>query len=182
MRQVTKYLYQLDNGENIEIRLLKSSDSIQQLTRLLNKSYKSLYNMGLKYVAATQDDDTTVRRVQKAYKCFVGIINGKIVATISLYKPSHSTACKWYSQDFVAKFGQFAVLPGLQKIGIGRKLMNIVEHEASKIANVKELALDTAETAYHLIDYYTKKGYIYIETVSWSQTNYRSVILSKEVI
>jgi GNAT superfamily N-acetyltransferase len=56
----------------------------------------------------------------------------------------------WYSKDFVAKIGQFAVEPELQKYGIGSKMMDIVEEEARRIKNVRELALDTAETAHHL--------------------------------
>lgn len=181
MQKGIEYSYNLNNGKYVEFRLLTSNDSIQELTYLLNKSYKSLYDMGLKYVAATQDVNTTIKRIEKAYKCLVGFCNGKIVATISLYSPKSSSTCNWYNKDFVAKVGQFAVLPEFQKFGIGRKMMDIVEHEARGIKNVKELALDTAETAYHLIDFYNKRGYRFIETTNWNMTNYKSVILSKLV-
>ncbi|XMB86076.1 GNAT family N-acetyltransferase [Mycoplasmatota bacterium WC44] len=179
MQKGTEYSYYLSSGEYIELRLLASNNSIQELTYLLNKSYKSLNDMGLKYVAATQDVSTTTKRIENAYMCFVGFCNGKIVATISLYSPKFSSTCNWYNKDFVAKVGQFAVLPEFQKFGIGSKMMDIVEHEARGIENVKELALDTAETAYHLIDFYIRRGYRFIETTNWSMTNYRSVILSK---
>jgi len=58
-------------------------------------------------------------------------------------------------------------------------MMDIVENEARHIEHVKELALDTAETAYHLIDFYTNRGYKYIETTQWGTANYKSVIMSK---
>jgi hypothetical protein len=61
-------------------------------------------------------------------------------------------------------------------------MMDIVEEEARHIKNVKEVALDTAETAYHLIDYYKKREYRYIETVQWDVTNYKSVVLSKSLL
>jgi hypothetical protein len=58
-------------------------------------------------------------------------------------------------------------------------MMEIVENEAKAIENITELALDTAETAFHLIHYYEKRGYRYIETIKWNDTNYKSVIMSK---
>ena len=57
-------------------------------------------------------------------------------------------------------------------------LLKEVEHEAFK-NNVEELALDTAETAFHLIEFYRKRGYRFIEYTRWNEVNYRSVIMSK---
>ena len=179
MTQSELLSYSFNDDEHIEFRLLSPDDSIEELTRLLNKSYKVLADMGLNYVAATQDNSITINRTRGAYKCYVGIYNNNIAATISLYSPGPSDKSSWYSKAYVAKFGQFAVAPELQKYGIGSKMIDIVEGEARKLENVSELALDTAETAYHLIDFYEKKGYRYIETVQWGVTNYKSVILSK---
>jgi ribosomal protein S18 acetylase RimI-like enzyme len=60
-------------------------------------------------------------------------------------------------------------------------MMDIVEEEARSMEKVNEIALDTAETAYHLIDFYKKRGYRYIETIKWDATNYKSVVLSKSL-
>lgn len=49
------------------------------------------------------------------------------------------------------------------------------DHEAA------ELALDTAEGAIHLRQWYERLGFRFIEHVSWQDTNYRSVILSKQL-
>jgi len=59
--------------------------------------------------------------------------------------------------------------------------MDIVEADAFKMKNVRELALDTAETAHHLIEFYKKRNYRYIETIQWNVTNYKSVVLSKSL-
>jgi ribosomal protein S18 acetylase RimI-like enzyme len=179
MLQRNLYAYRFNNSENIEFRLLSSDDSIEELTQLLNKSYKVLADMGLKYVAATQDYRITLNRIKYSYKCYIGMYKDKIASTISLYSPKLSDKSSWYSKDFVAKIGQFAVAPELQKYGIGSKMMDIVEEEARRIKNVRELALDTAETAHHLIDFYKKRGYIYVETIQWDETNYKSAVLSK---
>lgn len=171
--------YELNNNDHIEFRLFSNDDSVEELTQLLNKSYKILADMGLNYLAATQDCSITLDRIKKAHKCYVGIYKNEIVSTISLYGADLSGGSGWYGKDFVAKIGQFAVEPELQKYGIGSKMMDIVEDEARRMKNIRELALDTAETAYHLIDYYKKRGYKYIETIKWHVTNYNSVVLSK---
>lgn len=181
MQQNDLYNFYINNNECIKIRLITEKDSIEDTTKLLNKAYKALSDMGLKYVATWQDESITRKRIQDAYKCFVGIHQNRIVSTVSIYSPKASANCKWYNNEFVAKFGQFAVLPELQKHGIGSRMMDIVESEAKKINGVKEIALDTAETAYHLIDYYKKRDYRYIETIKWDMTNYRSVVLSKSL-
>jgi hypothetical protein len=41
------------------------------------------------------------------------------------------------------------------------------------------MALDTAEPAAHLIAFYNRLGYRFIEHAQWRMTNYRSVIMSK---
>lgn len=175
------YFYTFNDGEHIEFRLLSSDDSIEELTQLLHKSYKILADMGLKYLATSQDQSITLDRTRNAYKCYIGIYKYKIASTISLYSQKPSDKSSWYNKDFVASFGQFAVAPELQRYGIGSKMMDIVEEEARKLKNVREIALDTAETAYHLIDFYEKRGYRYIETVKWDVTNYKSVVLSKSL-
>ncbi len=75
-------------------------------------------------------------------------------------------------------FGKFAVEPEYQCKGVGGMLMDYLEKYV-KEKGIKELALDTAEQAQHLIDYYSKRGYKQIGYHQWSVTNYRSVVMSK---
>ncbi|MGF7059696.1 GNAT family N-acetyltransferase [Brassicibacter mesophilus] len=175
------YYHNFNDSEHMEFRSFSSDDSIEELTHLLHRSYKILADMGLKYVATTQDNSITLKRIRNAYKCYIGMYKNKIVSTISLYSPKPSDTSSWYNKDFVAKIGQFAVAPELQKYGIGSKMMDIVEEEARKIKNVTEIALDTAETAHHLIGFYKKREYRYVETIQWHETNYKSVVLSKSL-
>lgn len=46
---------------------------------------------------------------------------------------------------------------------------------------MKYLALDTSEHAHQLISMYKKLNYRFIEYANWNVTNYRSVVLSKEL-
>ncbi|MES2765557.1 MAG: GNAT family N-acetyltransferase [Bacteroidota bacterium] len=162
---------------NISIRSLAETDDLEELTRLLNRSYKALADMGLHFVASHQNTERTRQRVAEG-RCFVALKDGKIVGTICYYSPQNTHGTPWYDLPNVAHFGQFAVEPELQRSGIGNLLLKEVENEAFK-NSVEELALDTAETAFHLIEFYKKRGYRFIEFTQWNEVNYRSVIMSK---
>ena len=45
----------------------------------------------------------------------------------------------------------------------------------------RELAVDTAEPADHLVAFYSRRGYRFIEFAQWPGKHYRSVILSKSL-
>ena len=92
--------------------------------------------------------------------------------------PTGSEQCAWYRQPDVFSFGQFAVRPDLQGQGLGGKMIDMMETEAAA-RGARELALDTADGADHLIRWYEKRGYRLVEHVSWGNTNYRSVVMSK---
>ncbi|HWB60770.1 MAG TPA: GNAT family N-acetyltransferase [Chthoniobacteraceae bacterium] len=68
--------------------------------------------------------------------------------------------------------------PGPSAPGFGSRLYRHVEAHARSLGAV-ELALDTAEGAIHLRSWYERLGFRFIQFISWDQTNYRSVILSK---
>jgi len=70
------------------------------------------------------------------------------------------------------------VEPQVQSRGIGSRLLDHVERRA-KALGAAELSCDTAEPAKHLIEFYNRRGYRFIQYAQWKSTNYRSVILSK---
>ncbi len=152
-------------------------DSISEVTELLHRAYKRLGDMGLRFWATWQTDDITLERVQSG-RCYVAINERRVIGTITYYYPIRHKGTPWYERPDVAAFGQFAVEPALQQQGIGGRLITTVE-EAAKADGAVELALSTAEPAEHLIRYYERRGYRYIETADFSQPHYRSVIMSK---
>lgn len=163
-----------------EIRKFDESvDSIDEITDLLHRAYKRLADMGLNFVATHQDSDETRTRLVKG-DGFVLYTAGKLVGTITLYKERSKSRCEWYRNQGVSYFGQFAVEPGLQNNGIGSRLMEFIEDYA-KQNGLGEIALDTSEKALHLIDYYTKRGYRFIQYHQWDRVNYRSVVMSKKL-
>ncbi|MEO5917782.1 MAG: GNAT family N-acetyltransferase [Luteolibacter sp.] len=164
--------------ERLIIRNFQESDSIPAITRLLHEAYAPLAAMGLRYTATHQDDEVTRRRLGSGW-AWVAELDGEIVATVTLYQNSSgSEECAWYRDPRVFSLGQFAVRPDLQCLGLGGRLIAMLETEASA-RGARELALDTADGADHLIRWYEKRGFRFIEHVGWGNTNYRSVVMSK---
>ncbi|MGI8923196.1 MAG: GNAT family N-acetyltransferase [Fimbriimonadales bacterium] len=164
----------------VDIRRLEPTDDLQELTDLLHRAYKQLADMGFRFLATHQDTETTRERTQGG-ECFVGHIEGPIVATMTFYDAAHTSGCSWYDRPEVASFGQFAVEPSLQRSGIGSRLIELAEGRALE-TGATELALDTAEGATRLIGLYERRGYRLVGNADWNETNYRSVILSKRIL
>ncbi len=165
--------------DEVKIRALGVDDDLFALTSLLHRAYAKLAAMGLNFVATSQDVDTTRERIEGA-ECFVAEMDGRIVGTIVFRDRSRTAGCAWYDREDVASFGQFGVEPGLQGSGVGARLLAHVE-ERAKETGANELALDTAEPATHLIDYYSRHGYRIVDRVKWDVVNYSSVIMSKHL-
>jgi GNAT superfamily N-acetyltransferase len=162
---------------SIRIRAVQADDAIPPITALLHSAYAPLSRMGFRYLATHQDDATTLRRLQRG-SAFVADLDGSVIGTITLLPPPAQSDCPWYLQPGVFSFGQFAVHPEHQRQGIGRRLLQFVEQQALS-RGATELALDTAEGAAHLRQWYQRMGFLFIDYVSWPDTNYRSVVLSK---
>lgn len=160
------------------IRPFHEDDAIPPITRLLHAAYAPLAAMDLRYTATHQNDGVTRSRLLRGLP-WVAELDGEIVATVTLYPdPGPTSGCAWYDTAGVFSFGQFAVRPDLQGKGLGGKLIALMENEAVA-RGAKELALDTAEGASHLIRWYEKLGFRFIGYMDWSSTNYRSVVMSK---
>lgn len=168
-----------DDGalKEIVIRELSPDDSLEELTELLHRSYRALAEMGLKYVATYQDVATTRRRISQGVT-FVAEWNGKLVGTIVFTRPEHTNIPRGKPIPLAGKLNQMGVEPALQGMGIGKRLFVHAE-EYARAEGVSALVLDTAEPATHLIEWYERMGYQFVEYVQWDITNYRSVVLMK---
>jgi GNAT superfamily N-acetyltransferase len=162
---------------SIIVREWKPNDSLGELTRMLHASYARLWAMGFNYTAVDQSEDVTRRRLEGG-TCFVSEHEGRLAGTIAYKPPGINAACAHYTQPLVATIGQFAVLPELQGHGLGSGLLTAAEDLAINEGAAK-LALDTAQGAAHLIEWYQKRGYRFIEYAQWEGKTYRSVILTK---
>jgi GNAT superfamily N-acetyltransferase len=161
----------------LTIRELQSNDSLLELTLMLHAAYGQLWAMGFSYTAVNQSENVTRRRLEGG-TCFVADLEGRLAGTIAYKPPGINSACAHYMKPLVATIGQFAVLPALQGHGLGSRLLTAAE-DLARNEGAAELALDTAEGAAQLIEWYQKSGYRFIEYAQWEGKTYRSVILSK---
>ena len=169
--------------DRIELRRLAARDSLDAITELLHRAYAPLAERGLNFTAATQDVATTQRRIAEG-QCFVAEQAGRIVGTVTACGPYDLNTARWaapvkaFRDRDTAHFHQFAVEPGMQRRGIGRRLVAACEQWARE-RGYKRLALDTAEGATELRALYRHLGYVDTDRVQWAGKTYGSVIMDK---
>lgn len=156
---------------------MQACDDIDLITTMLHDAYAPLAAQGLRFVATHQDSATTLRRMSQG-DTILALDADQIVGTITLNHCEHTSGSPFYDRPDVAAFGQFAVQPSYQRLGIGSTLLTLVE-ALSRAKGVKMLALDTSEHAAQLIALYQAKGYSFVEYVRWPDVNYRSRIFAK---
>ena len=162
----------------VSTRPLSPTDSVEEITDLLHRSYLRNAQAGLRFLATHQDASVTRERLDRGLS-FVAELEGRIVGTITLHLRGEKPYGDYNPAHPIASFGQFAVDPEHQGMGLGDLLLDEVEKTALA-AGCRELALDTAEPATGLIAYYKRRGFEIVGRADWRPTtNYQSWIMSK---
>ncbi len=162
------------------VRGLGPADSIDELTALLHAAYAALGRLGFNYTAVDQSEAVTRDRIARG-DCIVVTDADRLIGTLTFMAPGQCwPGTPWYRRPDVAVIGQFGVHPDDQRRGVGSLLLREAERMAER-CGASELALDTAEGADHLIDWYRRQGYRIVEQAQWENKTYRSVIMSKYV-
>jgi GNAT superfamily N-acetyltransferase len=159
------------------IRRLIAEDSFTTMTELLHSAHARLGAMGFNYTAVDQTEEVTRERATGG-TCIVAVAGDQMIGTIAFYEPGRLKGCLWYQRPNVAVIGQFGVRPDHQGRSIGTALLREAELLAISIGSA-ELALDTSEGADHLIAWYERKEFRFIEYAQWRGKKYRSAIMSK---
>jgi GNAT superfamily N-acetyltransferase len=159
------------------IRPLSANDSLHELTELLHRAYARLAEMGLNYTAVDQSPTVTAQRIEGG-QCFVAVHGEKLVGTVVIKPTYQFSECEYFKKTGVSAVHQFAVEPAAQGQGIGRSLLLACERWALT-RGYKEVAMDTAEQAMHLVTMYQRYGYHLVGHVQWPGKVYKSVVLSK---
>lgn len=163
------------------VRMLRSSDSMEELTSLLHRAYAEQVAMGLQPLAGRQTVDVTRARSATGEN-FIATLgeNGPLVGTILFQEKESAAFPEWFLRSEVAHFSLFGVDPLHQGRGIGGMLLAAVEQRAKELGKA-EIALSMAEPDTKLSGYYAHRAYRFIQHWQWPYTNYRSIILSKSL-
>jgi GNAT superfamily N-acetyltransferase len=163
----------------VTLRRINAGDSLHELTGMLHRAFAPLGRMGLNCTCVDQSVEMTRQRIAQG-ECYVAVFAGRLVATITLYAPDSGSESAWYHRHDVASIHQLGVDPEFQGKGLGSGLLEFAEGWA-RVQGYRELALDTAQPATHLLAFYGAHGYRIVETLPFQGKLYRSVVLSKSL-
>ncbi|MDB5781199.1 GNAT family N-acetyltransferase [Caballeronia mineralivorans] len=167
-------------GSVVLRRFDPASDSFEELTQMLHRSFARLGGMGLNCTCVDQSALVTRARAMRG-DCYVAVCNGRLVGTMTLYAQDCDSSCALYQRDDIASIRQFGVDPAYQSRGIGKSLLAYADHWAA-IRGYAELALDTPQPAAHLIAFYRGQGFRIDDFHRFAGKQYDSAILSKPPI
>lgn len=160
------------DGRLFIIKLATDADAPVVRT-LVNSAYKELADMGLNYTATYQDEETTRERMAKG-RTYLLCDGEKVIGTI------HLREVQTASQEKCAYIGQFGILPAYKRNKLGSLMMDFVE-EIAQSEGYRQVQLDTAKPAQHLVELYLKRGYHIIGDTHYEGKTYESWIFEKNL-
>jgi GNAT superfamily N-acetyltransferase len=161
------------------IRRLQPHDSLDDITSMLHRAFAPMARRGLNCRSANQSVETTRLRVRRG-DCFVAVVGGRIVGTITIQAADPTAAVHFYRAADVASVHQFAVDPCFQGTGIGHALLQFAVAWA-RARQCVELALDTPATADGLRGYYAREGFKPVGLVQVAGRAYPSAVMTKRL-
>jgi GNAT superfamily N-acetyltransferase len=163
-----------------EIRSIRESDSLEDLTTMLHRAYAAHAVAGLHFLATHQSVEKTRERVHSGHT-FVMLDEQKLIGTVTVKLRDQSQYGEYQPTVPLASFSQLAIDPDYRGQGLGVKLIEYVEQFA-RSNGCAEMALDTSQLALGLIQFYEKLGYEIQARADWRPVvNYESWILVKEL-
>jgi GNAT superfamily N-acetyltransferase len=166
----------------VTIRPLDSKDSIQELTDLLHLAYKLDEYQPYEYPMAKQSEETTRMHIKRG-DCWIAELEGRIIGLALVWPPAQNVCRRWYRRWYhprqTAYWRFMAVHPDFQNMGIGTMLTEHCEQSAVRM-DAWELT-GCSPVGSRQLSLYKRKGFKVFRYVSFSDTNYYSVVFSKWV-
>ena len=163
-------------------RRYRAADAAE-LTSLLNSAYQELEDRGMNFTAATQNIETTRRRVSEG-ACWVIEHNGRIAASLTMSVPPSDdiAALSDYAQQRQTGWlCQVAVAPEFRGRAAAKILFDVACEWATG-ENIRTVGLDTAVPAEHLAAMYSRWGFAHVDTVQFAGKTYASIVMTKQLL
>lgn len=164
-------------GSIVLRRFDPARDSFDELTGMLHRAFARLGAMGLNCTCVDQPVSVTRARATRG-DCYVAVCDRRLVGTMTLYAPDRDSPCELYRQEDVASLRQLGVDPAWQNRGVGKLLLAVADHWAAT-RGYAELALDTPQSAAHLIAFYRGQGFRIANFMRFDGKRYDSAVLSR---
>jgi len=165
--------------KSIEVRPLRPSDSLDELTALLHRAFGPLGRLGLPCTCVGQSVEVTRQRARRG-QCYVAVAGDRLVGTMTLEAPDSGSDCVTYRRSTVASLHQFAVDPMAQGLGCGEAMLQFAQRRARELGYCT-LALDTPSRAAHLVSFYQSQGFRRVAEFRKADKPYWSTVLCKTV-
>jgi GNAT superfamily N-acetyltransferase len=165
--------------KSIEVRPLRPSDSLDELTALLHRAFGPLGRLGLPCTCVSQSVEVTRQRARRG-QCYVAFAGDRLVGTMTLEAPDRSSDCSTYRRSTVASLHQFAVDQMAQGLGCGKAMLPFAQRRARELGYCT-LALDTPSRAAHLVRFYESQGFRRVAEFRKVDKPYWSTVLCKTV-
>lgn len=153
-------------------------DDAPALTAFLHEAYAELGARGLNFTAVDQSEETTRSRARGG-RCWVVERGGEIVATLTMSLPPSSALQRLTPEARVPGrvwLNQMGVSPRLRGVGLARLLWDTGAAWAAE-QGATSVGIDTAVPATHLVDLYTRWGFVPRDIIHWPGKTYDSLVM-----
>ena len=157
-------------GLPFEILPAEAAD-LEPLLSLIHRAYAANKALGFNFYG-TRETMEDLRKVHSEGALWKLVEGARLSGTIRLHE--------YPELPGVLYINRMCVEPEIQKRGLGGSLLEFAESEARR-RGLKALRLDTAKPFERLVGWYRKLGFAVIDETQWDVTNYRSVIMEKQI-
>jgi len=151
---------------------LARPDAAEEIAALLRAAYADHAAAGLNFSAATSTAANVRGRIASG-QVHVAREGGRLIGTYNLRVKTDDIGDAGYVNSL-------AIDPALRHSGLGRRLLEHAEAEASR-RSLTRMKLDTAKPLTDLIQWYERRGYRMVGETHWDGKTYDSVIMEKEL-
>lgn len=149
-----------------------SDSAVSAVRAIVNAAYRELGDRGWNYTAVDQDDAVTRRRMAQGRT--IVVCDGQApIGTVNLKEAAETPGPR------CLYIGQFGFLPEYKQLGLGTRLMDLVERLAHE-EGFARLQLDTAKPALHLVGLYLRRGYRIVAETRFVGKTYESWVFEKD--
>ena len=152
----------------------------EEITEVIHDAYTEREKQNLHFAAFKSTPKENAQKIIDG-KCFVALDGSKVVGVVFLRCPSCQYLInkngkeKWYCDKNYGTVINLSVKEKYKSRGIGRKLLERLIEECKK-QKLDSIMIDTSSKLKRLNKFYDSYGFKKVDYISWSTTNYYTVI------